>query len=488
LNPPDEERSIGFTWLAPLDRFFERHRMAVLIGTFAVVLAGTPLLLRVPFDFNPNDLQNPNQAAVATYRELKKDPHVGANAIDVLAPSLDAANATARRLEALPTVAKSLTLNNFVPSDQSQKLAEIGGAATALDRPLNPLQMAPALSDSETIATLRATAFALSEVAEQGNRPGIDEVRRVSQLLKRLANADAETRVRAEAAVVTPLRIALDDLRLSLHPDLITLQTLPTALRRDWIAPDGLARVEVLPKGDPDDHVVLAKFATSVLALEPTAVGPGIFFYEAGNVVVHAFAAAGILAFLAIFVLLWLTLRRLSDVLLTLVPLLVAGAVTLEICALTGLALNFANIIALPLLLGVGVAFKIYYVMAWRAGKTHLLQSTLTRAVIFSAMTTATAFGSLWASQSPGLSSMGKLMALALTCTMAAAVLFQPVLMGAPRKSSKWEPDAALLARQGDPDHRAHNAAVPAKSSTEISQAPSDPIFSGEKRELKTTE
>ena len=118
--------------------------------------------------------------------------------------------------------------------------------------------------------------------------------------------------------------------------------------------------------------------------------------------------------------------------LLTLIPLLLAGALTLEIAALDGLSLNFANIIALPLLLGVGVAFKIYYIMAWRAGKTHLLQSTLTRAVIFSAMTTAVAFGSMWASKYPGMSSMGKLMALALMCTMFAAVLFQPVLMGQP--------------------------------------------------------
>lgn len=130
--------------------------------------------------------------------------------------------------------------------------------------------------------------------------------------------------------------------------------------------------------------------------------------------------------------------------LLTLVPLILAGAVTLEICALAGIALNFANVIALPLLLGVGVAFKIYYIMAWRAGKTGLLQSTLTRAVVFSAMTNAVAFGSMWSSSYPGMSSMGKLMALALLCTMAAAVLFQPVLMGRPRQiRNRSLPDSA---------------------------------------------
>ena len=147
----------------------------------------------------------------------------------------------------------------------------------------------------------------------------------------------------------------------------------------------------------------------------------------------RAFIEAGLWALLSIAILLWLVLRRIGDVLLTLVPLMLAGVVTLEICVLIGLPLNFANIIALPLLLGVGVAFKIYYIMAWREGQTNLLQTSLTRAVFFSALTTATAFGSLWFSSHPGTASMGKLLALSLMCTLAAAVLFQPVLMGKPR-------------------------------------------------------
>jgi len=192
----------------------------------------------------------------------------------------------------------------------------------------------------------------------------------------------------------------------------------------------------VLPKGDPNDNDVLRAFANAVLKVEPSATGPAVSFLESGRTIVRAFIEAGIWALAAIALLLWLALRRISDVLLTLVPLLLAGVVTMEICTLVDLPLNFANIIALPLLLGVGVAFKIYYIMAWRAGKTGLLQSTLTRAVIFSAMTTATAFGSLWLSNHPGTSSMGKLMALALVCTLAAAVLFQPVLMGPPRETT----------------------------------------------------
>jgi predicted RND superfamily exporter protein len=149
---------------------------------------------------------------------------------------------------------------------------------------------------------------------------------------------------------------------------------------------------------------------------------------------VRAFLEAGGLALVSITIILAIVLRRMSDVLVTLVPLLLAGVVTMELTVLVGLPLNFANIIALPLLLGVGVAFKIYYVLAWRGGETSLLASPLTRAVMFSAMTTATAFGSLWLSNHPGTSSMGKLLSLSLLTTLAAAVLFQPILMGPPRQ------------------------------------------------------
>ena len=115
------------------------------------------------------------------------------------------------------------------------------------------------------------------------------------------------------------------------------------------------------------------------------------------------------------------------------VPLLVSSLATLEACVLLGIRLNFATIIALPLLLGVGVAFKIYYIMAWRSGRQAQLAHPLTQAIVLSAATTGTAFGSLWLSNHPGTASMGKLLVLSLVCTLIGAVFFQPVLLGRPR-------------------------------------------------------
>jgi uncharacterized protein len=434
VKPPGESAAVGFSSLAPLDDVLQRHRIVVIIATIGVVLVGTPLLFRVPLDFNPINLENPNAPSVVTYRELQADPETRGNDADVLATSLDEANAVARRLAALPEVARTRTLNNFIPDDQDEKISAVKLAAHSLGPALNLAHQQSAPSDQDTVDAIRKTANDLTRVAGNVAGPGAEAARHVSGLLQRLADSNIATRSNAEAAIVPSLVHDLEGLRDSLDPHLVTVNTLPPDLVRDWISPDGHARAEALPKGNANDSKVLKKFATAVLAAEPSTTGPAVSLYESGRTVIGAFIEAGFLALAAITLLLLVALRRITDVLLTLIPLLLAGAVTLEICALTGIAINFANIIALPLLLGVGVAFKIYYIMAWRDGKTGLLQSALTRAVIFSAMTNAVAFGSMWASDYPGISSMGRMMALALVCTMGAAVLFQPVLMGKPRQ------------------------------------------------------
>jgi uncharacterized protein len=434
LNPPGEAAAVGFRSLAPLDSFLQRHRIAVIAGTILVVLAGTPLLFHLPFDFNPVNLQSPNSPSVVTYRQLQRNPETSGNDAEILAPSIEQADLIAKRLAALPEVSRVLTLSNLIPDDQERKIAALKTASQNLGTALDPRRPRPAPSDQEVVASIQKAATDLARVADKEKTDSAKAARHVSGLLTRLAGADAATRAKAEAAIVPPLIFDLAQLRNSLDPQTVTIKTLPAALVRDWVLPDGRARVEALPKGDSSDTNVLRSFATAVLRAEPSATGPAISYYESGRAVTRAFFEAGALALVAIAILLFIALRRVTDVLLTLIPLLLAGAVTLEICVLDHLPLNFANIVALPLLLGVGVAFKIYYIMAWRAGKTGLLQSTLTRAVIFSAMTNAVAFGSMWASNYPGMSSMGKMMALALLCTMAAAVLFQPVLMGRPRQ------------------------------------------------------
>jgi uncharacterized protein len=434
LRPPGEPEEMGFKSLAPVDRFMERHRTPVIVGTGLVVAAGLPLLYWLQFDFNPLNLRSAKVESVATFLELRSDPNIGASSIYVLAPNKEAANTDAEKLSKVPEVASVKTIDSFIPDDQQLKLAAIRQLATVLDPVLRPDPNKKPPTDADNIAALKSAVDALKQSAGTQIGRGAAAAKRLGEDLAKLASGDEASRARAQAAMIPSLNTALDELRNYLQAQPATLETLPPEIAREWVTQDGRYKVEILPKGDPTDNETLRQFARAVLAVAPNATGGPIAILESGHTVVRAFYEAGFWALGSIIILLWIVLRRFGDVLLTIIPLLVAGVVTMELMVLLGMKLNFANIIALPLLLGVGVAFKIYYIMAWRAGQTGLLQSSLTRAVMFSALTTATAFGSLWLSSHPGTSSMGKLMALALVTTMAAAVLFQPVLMGPPRE------------------------------------------------------
>jgi hypothetical protein len=437
LNPPGEKEPVGYAFLAPVDHFLERHRVVIIVGTLLVSMAGLPLLYFLSFDFNPINLRSPKVESIATFLDLRNDPNTGTNAISVMTNSEADAKKIEAHLEKVPEVLRVMSLDSFVPQDQPAKLKLIAQGAKILAPALNPESIDAAPSDQENVEALKQTADSLRKVAGDANGPGAEASRRLADALSKLADSNQATRDKAQAIFVTPLKVELNQLRNSLEAEPVSLETLPPGLVSSWKTKDGLERVEALPRGDPNDNETLRKFAAAVLAAEPNAIGGPVSILKSGDTVVKAFIHAGITALVVISLLLWLALRRITDVLLTLVPLLVAGAVTLEICVLIGLPLNFANIVALPLLLGVGVAFKIYYVTAWRTGRTNLLQSSLTRAIFFSALTTATAFGSLWLSNHPGTASMGKLLALSLVTTLAAVLLFQPALMGKPRDIGK---------------------------------------------------
>jgi uncharacterized protein len=434
LKPPPEPETVGYRRLAPVDRFMARHRIPILVLAALAIAAGLPLFRELNFDFNPLNLRSAKVESVATLLDLVKDPETTPNVINVLMPNINDASSLAQRLDQLPEVSGTVTIQSFVPKDQEGKLAIISDAEALLEPTLDPPEVKTPPSDAETRAALNRAADAF--LAGGKNGVGTSGAA-IERSLKALAEADAGRRADIESTLLNGLKLRLEQIRGSLQPERVSFANLPDDLTRDWVAEDGRARVEVRPKGDQNDNETMQRFAAAVLKVAPDATGTPILIQESAKTIVRAFFQAGALALLLITITLFLALRRITDVLVTLVPLLLAGVVTLELTVLVGLPLNFANIIALPLLLGVGVAFKIYYVLAWREGETSLLASSLTRAVLFSALTTASAFASLWLSNHPGTSSMGKLLSLSLVTTLIAAVLFQPILMGPPRQVTR---------------------------------------------------
>lgn len=436
LRPGRPHAEVGFKAFAPADKLLERRRGAVLWAFVAALVASIALLPWVVFDFNPLHLRDPHAPAMKTLADLTRDPDRTPNTIDVLAKSEADAQALAVRLSKLPEVKQVVSIDSFVPEDQAPKLALIQDASMLLDLTINPFDVAPPPSDADLVAALTGIAAKLRANATGASQPAAD-ARRLADGFDRLAKGTPAERAAANAMVSKPLGVMLDQIRFALQAAPVTRADLPPALARDWLAPDGRARLQVFPGGDANDNKVIRRFRNAVETVTPAISGLPVATQAAASTVAGAFVQAGVIAFLLVSLLLFAVLRDVREVLFTLAPVVLSIFLTLGSCVLIGQPINFANIIAFPLLFGVGVAFHIYFVMAWRGGATGLLQSSLARGVLFSALATGTAFGSLWLSHHPGTASMGKILMISLAWTLVCALIFEPALLGPPRPQKR---------------------------------------------------
>ncbi|MFM9851445.1 MAG: MMPL family transporter [Sphingomonadaceae bacterium] len=438
LVPPDMPTGeVALTSLAPASRWLEARRMWVLASFVVAMITSIITLPLVKFDFNPLHLRNPDGQAMAALADLLRDPLRTPNTIDVVTKDAGAAAALAAKLRALPEVVQTITIDSFVPADQEAKLAAIGDAQALLDFTINPFETKPAPTDAEAVAALADLAARLSTNGEAVGGPAGASAKRLANALSRLAQAPEAARSAATTLLVAPLGTMLDTVRASLLAEPVTRESLPPELARDWIAADGRARVAVFPRGDSNNNDVIARFTDAVSRLAPHATGLPVTAQRAAGTVAGAFVQAGLLALALVSLLLFAALRSIREVAFTLAPVVLSGFLTLGTCVLIGQPINFANIIAFPLLFGVGVAFHIYFVMAWRDGATGLLHSSLARGVLFSAIATGSAFGSLWLSSHPGTASMGKILMLSLAWTLVCALIFEPALLGPQPRTNK---------------------------------------------------
>jgi len=426
-RPRGERAVVGFASLAPLDPLIAHHRRPILIvfGILAVVAIG--LSPRVQFDSDPLHTKNPNTEAMRTLYDLMNDPVTNPYSISILEPNVADAQALKAKLVKLPTVSKVIDVESFVPDDQQAKLAIIADANSILAPTLLPHEP-PAPITPEQIRLAAKTALAQIDpalVKLPKDHPLVD----IAADLHKLEGADDQTLLATNSALTHFLPQQLNDLRNVLNAEPVTLASLPPDVTKDWLLPDGRARVQVISTPQSNTSAGLHAFVDQVTATAPNAGGSAVTIVATSRTIVNAFRDAAIIAVVAITIILLLALRRVLDVLLVLAPLLLSALLTLLVTVLLPLPLNFANIIALPLLLGVGVSFNIYFVMNWRAGRHTILGSATARAIVFSALTTGTAFGSLALSEHPGTSSMGQVLLISLGCTLLASLVFIPALL-----------------------------------------------------------
>jgi hopanoid biosynthesis associated RND transporter like protein HpnN len=405
------------------------------VGLAAAAVGLSLLVLpRLEFDGNPIRLRDPDTESIRTLEDLATDRSAPLFNLAVLVPDAATARATAERVTPLETVDRVVTVAALVPADQDDKLVILEDLDLVLGSTLSGFGAGTAEPER-----LRASLASLAGLLAARPAPSAAANAFMAQASTWLAGTPGvpdDASERRAAALDRDIRGNLDDqlvrLERGLRTDGFGPADLPVELMERWVNPAGEQLVEIGPKEDLNDPEAAARFVADVRSAVPNATGLPVVYEEASATVTRAFAFALAWAFSLVVVILLLVMRSLRDTLLVLSPVLFAAVVTGGICVLTGLPLNFANIIALPLLVGVSVDSGIHIVYRMRteppAGGDPLSTST-SRAVVACALTTVASFGNLAFSSHYGMSSLGQLLTLGMVMSLIGALAVLPALM-----------------------------------------------------------
>ena len=410
-----------FSWL---QNFPFTHAKSITIAALIIGLISLITLPKIKFDHNPVHLMDPETESVQTFKDLLAESSRSPLSINIVETEI---SDLPTQLEMLETVDEVITINSFIPTDQEDKLAIIEDLELVMSLEEEPEQKL--ISDQERLQAINDFTTALK--TEQPDQ-------KLNKTLETLLGQNATNLNTLEQNLIASFPGRLRSLEESLEAEEITNASLPDDLSERWQSNNNF-RIEVFSKNDLNDNQTLESFVNDVRKIAPDATGTPIINLEASDAVIKAFQQAFGLAILVITILLWLLLDKKTDSFLILATLILAGLMTCAVSVLLGIQFNFANIIALPLLLGIGVDSSIHILHRYRTALPEsglLLNTSTARAVLFSALTTACSFGNLAISPHQGTASMGVLLTIGLILTLFVTLIVLPALLTLADKKS----------------------------------------------------
>jgi hopanoid biosynthesis associated RND transporter like protein HpnN len=405
-----------------------RPRLVLAIG--AILLLGCAAFAgRLTYDHNLLHMQPRGLDSVAwEHKLIEKAAGATWDAMS-LARSREEALALKARYEALPEVGRVVEVASLVPADQEAKLPAVRAIRDQL-ADLPPPGRAPSPLGSSPPGT-RALAGRVGELAA-----GDAELSAAAADLVRAFDAvpgEAAARLREfDRRLGADLAADLHRLRAVCRPDPITLDDLPADLRERYVGANGEFLVRAFARESLWDYGALGRFTAAAAAADPEATGKAFRTLEGLRQMKAGFERAGLYALAAIVLVLTLDFRRTREVLLGLFPLAVGAVLTLGVMGLCGVPLNPANMIALPLIVGVGVDNGVHVLHDYRnrpRGRPYALGAAVGRGVLVAGLTTVLGFGTLITARHRGMASLGLALTLGVTFCMIAALVWLPALL-----------------------------------------------------------
>jgi hopanoid biosynthesis associated RND transporter like protein HpnN len=408
------------------------------IGTLVIAVISIALTFNVETDFNPINLRDPNTESVIAFKNLMKDKETTPMTLTVLAKNENSAKALQQKLVVLPSVDKTVSLFDFQPAAQDDKLALIEEMALILG---GQTKSFPALKiDTDPVPgikhLIKTIDTILPEKIDAHQRAALNSFKDELQdiLIELDARQQPERRMfieKVQTTLLGTLPNVMNELSVSFNAKPVTLDDLPSDIKDKWLSKNGSYRIQIFPKKDLNDLSSLAEFIAEVQTVAPETTDLPIMYWESMKEVIAAFQQAIVIALITIAVLLFAIRRNVIDTLLVMTPLILAGLFTMASTVITNTPINFANIIALPLLLGLGVDNGIHMVEKLHhslSEEQNIYQSSTARAMFYGALTTASSFAGLAFSPHQGISSMGLIITMGIFWIMVCTFVVLPAL------------------------------------------------------------
>jgi hypothetical protein len=253
----------------------------------------------------------------------------------------------------------------------------------------------------------------------------------VRDAMRRMPEAECYRRLSDyQHYVAGDLLSRLHALRAMADPEPPQLSDLPESLVTRFVGSDGKHLLKIYSRGDVWDMEAMGQFVRDVRAVDPRATGNPLQTYEASRQMKASYEQAAWYALAAILVVLYLDFRSLGFTLLALSPLGLGMLQLFGALGLLGIPLNPANMIVLPLILGIGVDDGVHVVHDFRRqpGRYRISPSTAS-AVLITSLTTMVGFGSLMIASHRGLQSLGRVLVIGVSCCLFTSLVMLPALI-----------------------------------------------------------
>lgn len=416
-----------------------RYATAIRVVSILLGIGSCVVLTKLSFDSNPVNLRDPKSESVSSFKELLKSKNDSPFALMTLANNLDEAKTVAAKMAKLPTVHEAISLADFVAKDQDEKLATIEDLNLVLGNQLENFAKTLPENSNPREALVKFNQELNKAITENSPNAPITLLQQLQQRIAAfIQKSDSSTNPAAsyqqlEQNMLGLLPYMLDRLKTSLTATGFELKDIPEEISSHWQSKDGLYKILVTPKKDlnnPDNQV---EFVAEAQTVDSKVSGLPVANQASGDAVVKAFIQAFASAFVAIVLVLLVIYRSFRQTALVILPLVLAALLTGATNVLLNNPFNFANIIALPLLLGMGIdsSILIMHRLHFNLSENEsLLQSSTTRGIIFSSITTLCSFSSLSFTPHQGMASMGLLLSIGLFFTVVCSLIVLPAFSG----------------------------------------------------------